>query len=76
MKLANAKIQYPGGMIIVDRVSLDVRTAEILVPPRLRDIMDEMDKSETSSTFSVNAKANCPALNPSLFRPMPQRVSP
>jgi hypothetical protein len=53
MKLANAKIQYPCGMIITDRVSLDVQTGEVLVPPRLRDIMGEMEKSETSSTFSV-----------------------
>jgi hypothetical protein len=53
MKLANAKIQYPCGTIIFDRVSLDVRTGEVLVPPRLRDIMDEMEKSETSPTFSV-----------------------
>jgi hypothetical protein len=53
MKLTNAKIQYPCGTIIIDRVSLDIRTGEVLVPPRLRNIMDEMDKSETSSTFSV-----------------------
>jgi hypothetical protein len=53
MKLANAKIQYPCGTIIIDRVSLDVRTGEVLVPPRLRDVMDEMDRSETSQTFSV-----------------------
>jgi hypothetical protein len=53
MKLANAKIQYLCGTIITDRVSLDVGTGEVLVPPRLRTIMDEMDKSETSSTFSV-----------------------
>jgi|SRR5471032_290726 hypothetical protein len=53
MKLANAKIQYPCGTIIIDRVSLDVRTGEVLVPPRLKHMMEEMDKSETSSTFSV-----------------------
>jgi hypothetical protein len=53
MKLANAKIQYLCGTIITDRVSLDVGTGEVLVPPRLRTIMDEMDKSETSSNFSV-----------------------
>jgi hypothetical protein len=53
MKLANAKIQYPCGMVIIDRVSLDVRTGEVLIPPRLRDVMKEMDKSETSSSFSV-----------------------
>ena len=56
MKLANAKIEYPGGTIITDRVSLDVRTGEVLVPPRLRDMMKEMDKSETSSTFSVECQ--------------------
>lgn len=53
MKLANARIEYPCGTIIIDRVSLDVRTGEVLVPPRLKHMMEEMDKNETSSTFSV-----------------------
>jgi hypothetical protein len=53
MKLAKAKIQYPCGTTVIDRVSLDVQTGEVLISPRLRDVMKEMDKSETSSSFSV-----------------------
>ncbi len=53
MKLAKAKIQYPCGTNVIDRVSLDVQTGEVLLPPRLRDVMKEMDKSETSSSFSL-----------------------
>jgi hypothetical protein len=53
MKLANARIEYPCGTTIIDRVSLDVQTGEVLVPSRLKHMMDEMDKSETSSSFSV-----------------------
>ncbi|CAN7472950.1 hypothetical protein LJR034_003073 [Caballeronia sp. LjRoot34] len=56
MKMADAKIEYRCGTIIMDRVSLDVQTGEVLVPPRLREVMNEMEKSETSSTFSVECQ--------------------
>jgi hypothetical protein len=44
-------------MVILDRASINVQTGEVLVPPRLRDILDEMDKSEAWSTFTVEYRA-------------------
>jgi hypothetical protein len=52
MKLANAKIEYPGGTIITDRVSLDVRTGEVLVPPRLRRASARSSATSRVSTAS------------------------
>ncbi|WP_321794795.1 hypothetical protein [Caballeronia sp. J97] len=46
MKLAKVKVEYTCGLTLVDKVTLDVATGAVSLPPRLRALMAEMEKSE------------------------------
>lgn len=53
MKLATVKVEYTCGLTLTDRVTLDGRTGEILLPPRLIAVIAKMEESECSPAFSL-----------------------
>lgn len=53
MKLATVKVEYTCGLTLTDRVTLDVRTGELQLPPRLLEVMATVGKTECSPTFSL-----------------------
>jgi hypothetical protein len=53
MKLMKAKMEYTCGTTIIDRVWLNVQTLEVLLPPRLSAMMNEMEKTEPPPAFSI-----------------------
>jgi len=56
MKLAKVKVEYTGGTTITERVTLDPATGQVLLPPRLRALMEKMDESECSPAFGLEYK--------------------
>jgi hypothetical protein len=53
VKPATVKVEYTCGLTLTDRVTLDGRTGEILLPPRLIAVMAKMEESECSPAFSL-----------------------
>ncbi len=53
MKLATVKVEYTCGLTLTDRVTLDVLTGELHLPPRLIDVMSMVGKSECPPAFSL-----------------------
>jgi hypothetical protein len=53
MKLMKAKLEYTCGTTIIDRVWLNVQTLEVLLPPRLTAVMNEIEKTEPPPAFSI-----------------------
>ncbi len=53
MKLATVKVEYTCGLTLTDRVTLNVASGEIHLPPRLIAVMAKMDESECSPAFSL-----------------------
>jgi hypothetical protein len=53
MKLATVKVEYTCGLTLTDRVTLDVTTGELQLPPRLLEVMTTVGKTECSPAFSL-----------------------
>ncbi len=53
MKLATVKVEYTCGLTLTDRVTLDVTTGELQLPPRLLEVMATVGKTECSPAFSL-----------------------
>jgi hypothetical protein len=53
VKLATVKVEYTCGQTLTDRVTLDAKTGEILLPPRLIGVMAKMADSECLPAFSL-----------------------
>ena len=53
MKLATVKVEYTCGLTLTDRVTLNVSTGELHLPPRLTEVMAAVGKSECSPAFSL-----------------------
>ena len=56
MKLAQVKIEYSSGTTIVDRVSIDPLTGRVYLAPRVLGLMETMEQSECSPSFSLQYK--------------------
>jgi hypothetical protein len=56
MKLAKVKIEYSSGTTIVDRVSLDPVTGRVYLAPRVLALINTMEQSECSPSFSLQYK--------------------
>ncbi|KMZ13829.1 hypothetical protein BHUM_02019 [Candidatus Burkholderia humilis] len=54
MKLARVKVEYTCGLMLTDRVSLDVTSGIVSIPPRLTQLMDLMDQTECLPAFSLD----------------------
>jgi hypothetical protein len=57
MKLAIVRVEYSSGTVLVDRASLNEKTGEILLPPRLDELMEVMGKRERSQTFTLEYRS-------------------
>ncbi|TCK33394.1 hypothetical protein B0G84_7613 [Paraburkholderia sp. BL8N3] len=53
MKLARVKVEYTCGLTLVDKVSLDVATGTVSIPPRLARLMSVMEANECSPAFTM-----------------------
>jgi hypothetical protein len=53
MKLIPVEIKYACGTIIRDHATLDVRTKEVFIPPRLSSILAMMEKTEALPSTTV-----------------------
>jgi hypothetical protein len=53
MKLATVKVEYTCGLTLTDRVTLDVLTGELHLPPRLVEVMSIVGRSECPPAFSL-----------------------
>jgi hypothetical protein len=62
MKLMKAKLEYTCGTTIIDRVWLNVQTLEVLLPPRLTVVMNEIEKSEPPPAFSIECNGRSVAV--------------
>ncbi|MDR5777090.1 MULTISPECIES: hypothetical protein [unclassified Caballeronia] len=56
MKLARVKVEYTCGLTLTDRVSLDVISGVVAIPPRLALLMTVMQEAECSPVFSLDYK--------------------
>ena len=54
MKLAKVKVEYTCGLTLVDKVTLDVTTGAISLPPRLKVLMAEMETSECAPAIVLD----------------------
>jgi hypothetical protein len=53
MKLATVKVEYTCGLTLTDRVTLNVSTGELHLPPRLTEVMAAVGKSECPPAISL-----------------------
>jgi hypothetical protein len=56
MKLAKVKVEYTGGTTITERVMLNPDTGHVQLPPRLHSLMNAMDGTECSPSFTLEYK--------------------
>lgn len=56
MKLAKVKVEYTCGLTIVERASVDTKTGELFLPPRLTALMEAMADSECPPAFTLDYK--------------------
>ena len=56
MKLAKVKIEYSSGTTILDRVTLDPTTGQVHLAPRVLGLLNKMEESECSPSFSIEYK--------------------
>lgn len=53
MKLARVRVEYTCGLTFGDKVALNVETGAVCLPPRLRELMTEMEKTECTPAFTL-----------------------
>jgi hypothetical protein len=53
MKLATVKVEYTCGLTLTERVTLNVPTGAIELPPRLAALMDKMAETEATPAFTL-----------------------
>ncbi|SAK60960.1 hypothetical protein AWB79_02757 [Caballeronia hypogeia] len=63
MKLAKVKIEYSSGTTIVDRVTLDPTTGQVHLAPRVLGLLNKMEESECSPSFSLEYKGDVLPVN-------------
>ncbi|OXC72489.1 hypothetical protein [Caballeronia sordidicola] len=63
MKLATVKVEYTCGLTLTDRVTLNVSTGELHLPPRLTEVMAAVGKSECSPEVSLEYRGHVLAVH-------------
>lgn len=53
MKLAKVKVEYTCGLTLIDRVTIDLESGDVYLPPRLTGLLDLMQKIECCPAFSL-----------------------
>lgn len=51
MKLVEVEVRYEGGTIITDRVVLNGKSGEVILPPRLRSLLEILDECDQRKSF-------------------------
>lgn len=53
MKLAKVKVEYPCGTTILERVTINAATGEVVLPKRLLDVMKAMESVDRACAFTL-----------------------
>src|SRR5260370_338049 len=64
MKFAKVKIEYPCGTTILERVTIDPASGDVMLPKRLSDIMKAMESVDRACAFTLQFKGHILTVSP------------